>query len=316
MTLLITKADGEQEPFVEEKLERSLMRAGATKDIARSITDQIVANLRSGQTTQEIYERAFEMLRVEDTAHIAARYSVKRAILDLGPSGFPFEQFVASILEAIGYKDVHTGVAMQGRCAPHEVDIVAQHGTNRMVAELKFHNSLGVKTDLKVALYVKARLDDLQNAHADIHEGWLITNTRFTRNAIRYASCANLHLLGWDYPHNRGLEALMDEAGVHPITALTSLTDQQKREMLDRNIVLCRHIKLDDESLRSYHISPDTFSKVRKEVNALCHTTYDDPNERISQEPPQNETLGEHVRHDNTQSAPQVTTSSESRTME
>jgi len=316
MTILITKADGEQEPFVEEKLERSLIRAGATKDIARNITDQIVANLRDGQTTQEIYERAFEMLRAEDTAHIAARYSVKRAILDLGPSGFPFEQFVASILESLGYEDVHTGVALQGKCAPHEVDITARHNNNRTIAELKFHNSLGVKTDLKVALYVKARFDDLRTAHKDINEGWLITNTRFTRNAIRYASCAKLHLLGWNYPHKRGLEALLDEAGVHPITALTTITDEQKREMLDRNIVLCRHIKLDDQSLHSYHISPDAFTKVRKEINALCHTTYGEPNEHVVQQHHQNETLAEHVHHDNTQYAPQVTTPHDSRTIE
>lgn len=269
-TVLITKANGEQEPFNETKLDRSLERAGASKEMREKIIHITMSDLRDGMSTQEIYERAFDMLRDEERRPVAARYSIKRAVLDLGPSGFPFEQFMGAIFEAIGYTDVQTGVALQGKCAPHEVDIVAEHEGKRVAAEVKFHNSLGVKTDLKVALYVKARFDDLSAKGEKVDEGWLITNTRFTRNAARYSNCVGMHLLGWDYPRGRGLEILVDQSGIHPITALTSLSPKEKRSLLDDNIVLCRQMPRTSEELSVYGIPKDKHDAIREEVGGLC----------------------------------------------
>jgi hypothetical protein len=273
MAILITKMNGEQEPFNESKLDRSLARVGASKEIRDKVIQHTIAELRDGITTQEIYEHAFELLRQEERQPVAARYSIKRAVLDLGPSGFPFERFVGNIFEFIGYSNVETGVAAQGRCAPHEVDVVAEHKGKKVAAEVKFHNSLGVKTDLKVALYVKARFDDLSNKGSTVDEGWLITNTRFTRNAARFGNCSGMYLLGWDYPRGRGLEVLIDEAGVHPITALTSLSGSEKRSLLDANVVLCRHIPSDPAELRRLGIPQEKHSAVLSETQQLCALT-------------------------------------------
>jgi len=270
MSILITKKDGEQEPFNESKLDQSLSRAGASKEVRDGIVKHIVAELRDGVTTQEIYQHAFELLRQRERDPVAARYSIKRAVLDLGPSGFPFEQFVGEIFKTMGYTDVRIGVAAQGKCAPHEVDVMAVHDGKKIAAEVKFHNNLGIKTDLKVGLYVKARFDDLKAAKERVDEGWLITNTRFTRNTTRFANCVGMNLLGWDYPQGKGLEVLIDEAGVHPLTALTSLTNDQKRALLKRNLVLCRQLDLSDDSLRSYNIQSDMYDKVRNEIKGLC----------------------------------------------
>ena len=273
MSVLITKMNGEREPFNPQKLDRSLSRVGASADVRARIIERVEADLYNGITTQEIYQHAFELLRREEQQPVAARYSVKRAVLDLGPSGFPFEQFVAEILKTMGYSDVDTGVAVQGSCAPHEVDVMARHGDKRMAAEVKFHNSLGVKTDLKVALYVKARFDDLSGKGNHVDEGWLITNTRFTRNAARFGRCSGMHLLGWDYPHGRGLEVLIDEAGVHPITALTTLSSTEKRTLLDKNIVLCRQLDTDDHALYQHGLPQGKHQSVRDEVKKLCNIT-------------------------------------------
>jgi len=270
MNTLITKLNGEQEPFNESKLDASLKRVGASASVREHIIKQTLSQLHEGMTTQEIYEQAFEHLRTKEVHPVAARYSVKRAVLDLGPSGFPFEQFVSRVVETIGYTKVQTGVATQGKCAPHEVDIIAEHNGKKMAAELKFHNSLGIKTDLKVVLYVKARFDDLSNTGDTIDEGWLITNTRFTKNVIRFANCSGMHLLGWDYPRGRGLEVLIDEAGVHPLTALTSLTNFEKKAYLDDNIVLCRQIPSSDDDLKKYGITGERTNTVRNEIHKLC----------------------------------------------
>ncbi len=269
--VLVTKIDGTKEPYDPRKLNSSLKRAGVPHDIRDKILRFVERRvLYDGITTQEIYEAAFDKLRRIKNP-FAARYSLKRAILDLGPSGFPFERFMAGVFRNIGYRKVRTGVAMQGKCAPHEVDLVAHYRGKRVAAELKFHNALGVKTDLKDALYVKARFDDLNSL---VDEPWLITNTRFTRNAIRYGQCAKLNMMGWDYPYNNGIETLIDKAGVHPITALTTISESQKRKLLDADIVLCKEIKGNPQILRHVGIFKNT-DKILEEIDGLCGKNID-----------------------------------------
>ena len=269
--ILITKADGEQEAFDPEKLISSLARAGAS-DAARSrILSRVEGELRGGMTTEDIYRRAFEMLRTEEIPAVAARYSIKRAIFALGPSGFPFEQFLAEILRAHGWS-TRTGVALIGRCAPHEVDVLAEKGGKRVGIEAKFHNDQGGKTDIKDALYVHARYEDLRttpDASSRVDEGWLVTNTRFTQNAIRYARCSNLTLLGWDYPRAHNLLSMIEEARVHPLTCLTTLSDGEKKRLLDNRIVLCKNIQT-RHLLEEYGVKPDRIGAVLDEARRLC----------------------------------------------
>src|ERR1700690_2186338 len=148
--ILITKADGEREPFDPAKLEHSLALAGASSTLRARVLAHVLQELHPGMMTEEIYRRAFDMLRREEATPVAARYSIKRAVFALGPSGFPFEQFVAQILRAHGWS-TRTGVALNGRCAPHEVDVLAEKGNKRIGIEAKFHNDATGKTDIKDA---------------------------------------------------------------------------------------------------------------------------------------------------------------------
>lgn len=270
-TILITKADGEREPFDPRKLDFSLARAGATDDERQKILKRIERELVEGMRTEDIYAHAFEYLRQEAAPAVAARYSVKRAIFALGPSGFPFEQFLAEVLRAHGWK-TRTGVALTGRCAPHEVDVLAEKNHKRVGIEAKFHNVAGGKTDIKDALYVKARYEDLARApeaSARVDEGWLVTNTRFTRNAIRYAQCSNLTLIGWDYPRDRGLLEMIESARVHPLTALTTLTEGEKRRLMDNRIVLCKDVQA-RHLLEEYGVKPARIPQIIEEAKFLC----------------------------------------------
>ncbi len=273
--IYIQKADGETEPFDPSKLLNSLKRSGSGDELAQRVLNGVEQTLRSGMTTQEIYKHAFELLRQfeHENPVAAARYSIKRAILELGPSGFPFEQFIAGVMVAHGAEDVNTGVMLQGRCVPHEVDVIGLDKGKRFGMEVKFHNSLSTKTDLKVALYIKARFDDLALAGKDsrIDQAWLVTNTRFTRNVIRYAKCSGtIKLLGWDYPRNRGLEVLIEEAGLHPITMLTTLSNREKLNLLDMNKVLCRDILESEDVLTDAGVHRDKIEEVLYQVRKLC----------------------------------------------
>lgn len=269
--LLITKADGEQERFDPVKLERSLRSAGASSTTRARVLAHILHEIKPLATTEDIYRHAFELLKKEEDMPVAARYSVKRAVFALGPSGFPFEQFLGEVMRAHGWS-VKTDIELMGRCAPHEVDVLAEKAGLRVGIEAKFHNEPGGKTDIKDTLYVHARYEDLKRspiASSRVHEGWLVTNTVFTRNAIRYARCSNLTLLGWDYPRDRGLMTMIEEAKVHPLTALTTLSEGEKRRLLESRIVLCKSVQV-PHILQEHGIPPGKIPQIVEEAQRLC----------------------------------------------
>ncbi|MBI5469752.1 restriction endonuclease [Candidatus Kaiserbacteria bacterium] len=269
--IYILTADGDRELFDPGKLEHSLELAGASSTERARVLAHVMHELRPDMKSEDIYRHAFQILSREAVIPVAARYSIKRAVFALGPSGFPFEQFLAEILRGHRYKAI-TGVTLTGRCAIHEVDVLAERDDVKIGIEAKFHNDPGGKTDIKDVLYVKARYDDLKDSSfpdSRVGEGWMVTNTRFTHNAIHYAQCAGLTLIGWDYPRERGLLTLIEEARVHPLTALTTLSESEKRQFLDKKIVLCKSIT-SPHVLREFGIRPDKIDRVLQEARELC----------------------------------------------
>jgi len=269
--VVITKADGTQEPFRPEKLDNSLKRAGARQEIRKEIVSAIGDKITPGMSTQEIYARAFSMLRKRADIPVAARYSLRRALQAFGPTGFPFEAFVAELYRADGYK-AEVGVIAQGKCMEHELDVVAVKGRARLGAELKFHNRPGFKTDVKTALYVHARFEDLHQGTIEkqITKRMLITNTKFTSNAIRYSECVGLTLMGWNYPEKENLQDLIAKSGLHPITCLTTISGTDKEKLLSRGIVLCRDVKQSPERLARLGFSKQKIKRITEESAYLC----------------------------------------------
>lgn len=272
--ITLTKASGERETFREEKLLSSLERAGATPGIARVVAEAIRPELRDGMSTRELYRLAFRRLRKEGGG-LAARYNLKQAIFALGPSGFPFERFISRIFSERGYS-VDVGKTLRGRCVTHEVDVVATKDRKHLMVECKFHNRQGFKTNVKTALYVKARFDDIREADAPgreprVHEGWLLTNTRLTSDAIAYASCAGIHAVGWSYPKSGSLQDMIEKSGLHPLTCLTSLGIGQKQRLFEQGSVLCRDVERDPVQLSKIGLSDAEARRVLAEIRGVCH---------------------------------------------
>lgn len=277
-TVLVRKTSGERETFSEEKLRRSLLRSGADPQLAEEIVGHVRSEAAHETTTSAIYAHAFSILRSKKPA-AAARYSLRQAIRELGPSGFPFERFVAEILKTKGYA-VSVGGILPGFCVPHEVDIVAERAGKHIFVECKFHQDPHMKSDLKVALYVKARFDDITKAHEEramgegraprIHEGWLVTNTKLTSQAIHYGTCAGLTLIGWNYPAEGNLQDLILAANVHPLTCLPSLETGQRNMLMRDGVVLCRDLTNDRSVLEKLGMSPEDIDQVLAEARELC----------------------------------------------
>lgn len=273
MAVLIAKADGTIESFNPEKLVASLLRAGAEHDEARAIADDVERQLYGGITTQEIYRRAFAQLR-ESRRGAAARYSLKRALLEFGPSGFPFEAYLGELFKIDGYK-IKLDQQVPGACVPHEVDLVMTKKTETVYVEAKFHNAAGFKTDLKTVLYVKARLDDISAKRAEsgargTMRGLIVTNTKFTDRAAEYAACAGVELLSWEEPSGATLQDKIERAKLYPITALTTLGRREKTMLLSQKIVLCNALSADTRALASAGLSGHKAEHVLEEVSSLC----------------------------------------------
>ena len=87
----IVKYSGDVVPFKSEKLVNSLRRANASEALIQQIVEHIEANIYDGVTTKKIYQMAFKMLKNQSRVS-ASKYKLKKAIMELGPSGFPFEK--------------------------------------------------------------------------------------------------------------------------------------------------------------------------------------------------------------------------------
>lgn len=272
----IVKQDGEREKFDPEKLKNSLKRAGATIFVANDITDSIQKELKDGSTTTEIYRKAFNILHKKEKA-TALRYSIRRSVLNLGPSGFPFEKFVAELFKAKGY-ETKVGITLPGRCSEHEVDIIAYNDKEFIVTEAKFHNQVGVKTDTKVALYIKARFDDIRESSFEIDgkerkmtHGILITNTKFTNNAIKYVGCVGTYeLISWDHPKKGNLYDLMAETALHPLTCVPQLTKHDQEELFKRNIINCMSLKNSVDDMKEIGIEESKIKDILENLDMIC----------------------------------------------
>lgn len=272
--ITIVKASGAHETFDPEKLRFSLLNSGASAEATEEVLTHLVPSLHSGMTTHDIYKHAFEILS-RTSRPVARSYSLRRAVMQLGPSGFPFEDFVAEILRAKGFECL-TRQTVLGGCVPHEVDVVAWNEKKLMMVEAKFHNELGVKSDLKVVLYIKARFDDLkENVFSygghdrPVTDSWLVTNTKFSSTAIHYAECKAMTLVGWNYPGKGNLQDMIEEEKLHPVTCLTTLSETEKNALLAAGVVLSSNIRKNPGVLKELLGRDFDSNKVLTEINEL-----------------------------------------------
>jgi len=276
MPIKIIKADGTEEYFRVEKLRRSLRRSGARPNQVNYVIAQLTPTLRDGIKTQEIYRNAFKLLHSDDSP-VAARYSLRRALFNLGPTGFPFEKFLARLFASDGYS-TKTGTMLQGKCAEHEIDVAAYKADHSFVGEAKFHARPGIKSDLQVAMYSYARLMDLREQKicsedvCGIKEFWLITNTKFTSSARQYGNCVGLKLLSWDFPKRNNLHDRIQRAGVYPITVLQALSPKQAQTLIERDVILCGDIVSNPQILRHLHLPKRKYESILHEARQICQS--------------------------------------------
>lgn len=270
----VQTASGKKAFFSAAKVASSLRRSGASEEVIQEILEHIQADLYEGITTKEIFKKAFGILRKKNRLS-ASKYKLKKALFELGPTGFPFERFVAAVFSHLGYH-VEVGKKVEGKCVAHEIDVIAVKDHLKIFMECKFHSLQAQNCNVKVPLYIHSRYKDIWGLINDQNdnnffrtESWIITNTRFTSEALAYGKCANLTLISWDTPKGSSLKELIDNTGLYPITVSTLLSQREKQFLLSRDIVLCRDLINDDVFLDQLEISEVRKEKIKREMRLL-----------------------------------------------
>lgn len=275
MSIKIKKHSGEVDTFSEDKLRQSLQNAGAKPESADFVLKEIKPTLYDGMRTSEIYKSAFRLLKKKEYIN-ASRYRLKKSIQELGPTGYPFEVFISEILKAEGYS-TKVGINMQGRCVSHEVDVLAENDKKVLMMECKFHNKPGYKSDVKVPLYINARFHDLNDTWKETGvfgkkktQGCVVTNSRFTQDAIDYGVCAGMQMISWDYPNHASIKKRANEHHLYPITSLQSLAKRDKMTLIKEGIIVTKSLCDNFEILATLGYPNSKVQKIIMEANLIC----------------------------------------------
>jgi hypothetical protein len=277
MGIRIIKASGQSEEFHLQKLVDSLIRSGAPEDVAREIAEKVEKQITPSSHTRHIFRMAKRLLRKYNRAS-DMRYSIKKALYSLGPAGYQFEKYFAGILRAYGYV-AETNRILQGYCVTHEVDVFANRDNKGHVIECKYHSNGGTPTDVKTTLYIHSRFEDIKKAydlnHRDamvIDQGWLVTNTRCTSDAIKYADCVGLKIVSWKYPEKESLEDMIENRKLYPATILSSVKKNTIDILFRNNILFAKDIADMDEQMfmKRSGLDAETASILKHEADVLC----------------------------------------------
>lgn len=271
----VVKFSGAIVEFEPDKLKKSLLKSGASLLAVDRILVSIQSQIYNGITTKQIYKMAFGLLKKESNSH-AAQYNLRAAIQMLGPAGFFFEKYIARLFNSEGYKTI-TNLTLGGKCVSHEVDVVLKKDEELAIVECKFHASRDVVSDVKIPMYILSRFNDLKDRKQTIFTNsdkistcWIVTNNRFSSDAIAFGNCSNMNMLSWDYPKKDNLRHKIDSSKLYPVTCLTTLTLAEKDKLLVLDIILAGELIHNIQSLERIGLSQNRIKNVLKEVTELC----------------------------------------------
>ena len=271
----IVKHSGNIVDYNPLKLKQSLLKSGASQMTVSAILKTIDKDIYEGISTKQIYKMAFSLLKKTSSSN-AARYNLKESIRLLGPAGFFFEKYIARLFASENYQ-TKTNLILQGQCVSHEIDVLIKKNDVIAMVECKFHMGKDTNSDVKVPMYILSRFNDLKDKRHLIFEPndsiskcWIVTNNRFTTDAIAFAKCSKLSLLSWDYPENNNLKTKNDADYLYPITCLTTLDIAEKDKLLVMDVILVKELRNNSECLENIGLSPNRIKNVLKEASELC----------------------------------------------
>jgi transcriptional regulator NrdR family protein len=224
----VKKHDGSRQEFSQEKVVNSLLRSGIPRQNIPSILSEIEARLYPGISTSEIYDLLHQLLQQKESISDAHYFRLREGLTKI--DSYNFEQLVAEILTTQGY-ECQWNVMAPGHCIEHQVDVVAKKGEQLIFTEVKHHTTQHRDTGLGDIVETWGRLMDISECSDPkkiaFNKACLLTNTKFSEHAKRFAACRGVMLFGWRYntllperKQDEGLEKMLEEMGRDKVVKL------------------------------------------------------------------------------------------------
>ncbi len=259
MTRHVLKKDGSKEEYKPDKIKKTCKRAGVSDSACDKIVSEVDSKYHKNMTTKEIYNIVRKSIEEYQDPHVAYKYDMKQGLSRLKPKESEFERYIAKFLDSIGHKAKWKVPKINGAGIDHEVDVLLTQ--ENIIVECKHHYSYKRFTGLDVVLEVRARLEDIQEGHdkgvknsRDIQNFWIVTNTKFSQHAHRYAEYRGIRLLGWSC-RDMCLQDMIQDSKVYPITILPLNEDE--------------HHKFSKNDILTTKEFIDMFSNNNKEIKKL-----------------------------------------------
>ena len=239
--VFVTKADGSKQLFDKDKVVRTCLRMGASPQLASEIAERVERRVYEGIPTKQVLQLVFRYMR-KDKPGVGHLYDLRRGI-SLMDSKPEFEEFVRVLLARHGF-EVTSNQILKGQCGEHEVDAIARKNGETYFVEAKHHLSYHALTGLDESRIARAVLEDVTEGDENGRAGFrgdramIVTNTRYSEHALKYGRCRGILQIGWNYPANQGLENLVEEKNLHPLSCLRGLRGRDRLRLVDAGIVL------------------------------------------------------------------------------
>ena len=249
LTVNVTKADGSKQLFDRDKVINTCIRMGANHPIAFQVAQKVESRAYEGIPTKEILQLIFRFMRRDKPG--SGRLFDLRKGLSLMDSKPEFETFVQVLLANNGF-EVHPNRILKGRCVEHEVDAIARKDGVTYFVESKHHTSYHALTGLDESRIARAVLEDVSegfqigSSDFGVDKAMIVTNTRYSEHAIRYGRCKDIMQVGWNFPVSQGLEKMIEEKKLHPLSCLRDLRREDRLMLVSCGLVLIKQLIVED----------------------------------------------------------------------
>lgn len=277
LTVSVRKADGFSQLFDREKVVRTCMRMGASRQLALEVAEKVECRVYEGTPTAKVLQLIFRFMNKEKPG-VAQLFDLRKG-LSLMVSKPEFEVFVRVLLTHHGF-EVSSNQILKGRCGEHEVDAIARKEGVTYFVEAKHHLSYHALTGLDESRIARAVLEDVSegfqmgNADSKMDNAMIVTNTRYSEHAIRYGACRGLLQIGWNFPPSRGLENMIEEKKLHPLSCLRGLRVEDRLRLADFGFVFIKQLLDEDEIAlaRKTGLKHDTIREIMEKAQSSAST--------------------------------------------
>ena len=245
LAVLVTKADGSKQLFDEEKIVRTCLRMGASREDAVQIAQKVERRLYEGISTRKILQMIYSLMRKQKPA-IKHLFDLKYGISLMVPKS-EFEAFIRILLVHSGFK-VEPNTILRGLCGEHEADAIATKDGVTHFVEVKHHSSYHALTGLDESRIARAILEDVTEGYSHgltrikIDRAMIVTNTRYSKHAINYGRCRDILQVGWSSPEFLGLREMVEKHKLYPLSCLRGISAKVRLRLVEAGIVLIKQL--------------------------------------------------------------------------